>query len=338
MKNLMENLISLLMRKKIIKFSNIEDSFFLHKQLDKKSKLTTEIIDLNYRDESPYVSKESGITSVLSEEHLYLWFNRDKQKYLPEGLLLFRGLLSNYNSVCCLIKAKVDKVVVIKEGVLLSSFSKKIFTQSDIELMKNEFMINKVLIIKEDDYDAFLQKSYSKVKFHDLFNILKVEIDFKNLLSKAIKWVALPLFIASIVIAISMGGYSYYLEREKNKLFDIYQHKKEATSTLKEALEKNDYKNMQFNALLGELTYNQKTLAISSIIQVTDEMNITMQYIKAYNNKVEFIIKTDNQSIIPVYVKKLFNLKYFKEVKNVSSFKLHDKRIQITMTAELRKG
>ena len=53
MGNIIENLIKYLLKKDIIKFFKIEDSFFLHKQLDKKINLSQDIIKLNYLQESP---------------------------------------------------------------------------------------------------------------------------------------------------------------------------------------------------------------------------------------------------------------------------------------------
>jgi len=338
MGSLIKFLITYFFKKNIIKISTIENSFFLYKHLDKKIKVTSEIIKINYIKESPYPEETSSISFVLSKENLYLWFVKGNYRYLPEALLLYRHLVLTYSSICCIFKSKIDKVVIIKDGVLVSSFSKSAINKIDLQLIKDEFSIEDVLVIEEKEYATFLKESYAKLKLNDLLSIFNIKIDFKNLWTVTLKYLAIPFFYSSILIVLFMGLYSYYLDREQEKLYKEYQEKRQIGRDFKNSFDKIENENIQFSSLLNELQYHQKTLAISNIIKVTDEMNLSMKYIKVFNDKVEFIIKTDKQSQIPLYVKRLFKSNYFKEVKNISSFKLHDKRIQITMVAQLRKN
>ena len=66
MYHIIETLFNYLIKKNIISISSFEESFFIYKKLDKKIKLTTEIIELNYGNESPYESNQLNITSIFT--------------------------------------------------------------------------------------------------------------------------------------------------------------------------------------------------------------------------------------------------------------------------------
>jgi len=335
---IIEYITGYLLNKQFITFSKVEDSFFLYKKLDKKIKLTSEIIKLNYLKESPYQLDESSISSIVSHDNLYLWFHReDGSRYLPEALLIYRKLVKNHNNVLCIVRGEVDKVVVIKEGILVSSFSRKSITKSNTFLIQDEYGIKDILVIEKDKYDSFLKNTYNFLTPNDLFNILNIQIDFKSLINRIIRWSAMPLFISSLLTLMAMGGYGYYLNSEKEKLQEYYQNNKTMTSQIKESIDSNEDENIRFNNLSKEFKYYDKTVAISSIIKVTQEMNLTMHYIKVYENKVDFIVRANEQKAIPLYVKNLFHSEYFVDVKNLSTFKLRNNRLQISMSATLKE-
>ena len=338
MKKLVESIIDLLLRKKIIIFSKIEDSFYLYKKLDKNINLTEEIIKLNYLKESPYGSEVTQITSILNQRNLYLWFNNRKNyRYLPEALLVYRKLSLKYQNIICLIRGDVDKVVIVKNSILVSSFSKKNIREHDILLMKNEYALEEVIMIEKGEYSSFLNKAYADLKFKDILNILNLQIDFKNLFFKLIKWLALPLLIISIIISLLLGAYNYYVEEERGKLFLESRKKQKSTLEMKENINNNEKENITFNNLANEFKYVDKTAAISTIIQISKDMNMTISYVKVYNNQVEFAIKTKNQFDIPLYIKGLFKSNNLTDIKNLSSRSLRDKRVEVRMSAKLKE-
>ncbi|CAA6819829.1 MAG: Unknown protein [uncultured Sulfurovum sp.] len=337
MNGLTESLINYLLKKNIVKFSKIEESFFLYKRLEKKVRLSSEIIQINYLKESPYTMSESSISSILVDKNLYLWFTRGEERALPEALLLYRSLELKYNSVFCIIRGDVDKTVLIKDKVLVSSFSKKNISKVDIHLIKEEYRIADVLILEHKEYEELLESSYKNLKFSDVFDILKIQIDFKQTWTKLVTWLALPLLVTSVTLVLALGAYLYYLDDNKTDLHGLYKKSRVLSNDIKTSIDNSENENMQYNLLADELKYHEKTLAISNIIRVTQEMNMSMHYIKVYANKVDFVLRTDNQELIPVYIKKLFASQYFLDVKNISSFKRQDKQAQITMIAVLRE-
>jgi len=337
MGSVVENLIRYLLKKEIIRFLKIENSFFLYKQLDKKINLSQDIIKLNYIKESPF-SGENSITSIIFDKNLLLWFHKgEQQRYLPEALLVYRHLLKKYQNVLCIIKGDIEKVIVIKEGLLLSSFSKRKIKEHDIYLLKEEYSVDNLVTISAHEYNDFLEKSYKFITINDILNILNIQIDFKSLANRLLMFIALPLFISSLVIMIIMSGYLYLLKKEENRLKVEFTKNRANTLAIKESVNRNIEENRQFNLLSKEFKYYEKTVVISKIIQITKDLNMTMYYIKLHEDKVDFIVRAKKQKDIPVYVKRLFNSKYFKDVKNISSSKLRDNRIQIVMTAIVKE-
>ena len=338
MNSIVESFTTVLLKKNIIELSHIEKSFFIYKKLDKSIKFTEEIIKLNYLKESPYSFDETHITSIVEGSNLYLWFNKNEnKKYLPESLLIYKHLKKKYNNVICLIKGKQDKLIIIKESILFSSFSKKELSEQELFLLKKEYMIDEVLILKNDEYHNVLENSYASLSISDLFQVLNIQIDFKKFFSNTVQWLAFPFFLSSLFITLVLAGYNFYTEKKTDTLENIYKENQYLSRDMKDKLTDNELENITFNLLAEEFEYIDKTVGISTIIKITEEMNMTMHYIKVYNNQVDFIIKTKNQFDIPIYVKKLFNSSKLVDIKNLSSQNLRDKRVQVRMSAKLKK-
>ena len=334
----MKLIVNALLEKQILKLSSIEDSFFLYKKLDKRLKLNQNIIRLNYSSESPYPANRSVITSIMNENNLYLWFiKRDTHRYIPEAYVVFRRLLLEYQNVVFIVRGKINKVVLLKNGILVSSFSKSNISKTDIVLIKEEYGIDEVVILKEEEYKKYLDESFNFLKINDLLDILNIKIDFKEIFFKSIHYLALPLLISSIIITLTVAGYSFYLNTEKEKLYQIYKKNQTLNREIKNSIDKNEKENMIYMNLINEFKYVDKSIALSKIIQVTEEMKMTMYYIKIYENRVDFIVKTENNSNVPIYIKKLFESNLFQDVKNLNTRKLRNSVIEVTMNAKLKE-
>ena len=337
MGNLVEKIVNYLLKRGAIAFSPIDESFFIYKRLDKKIHLTEEIIKLNYLNESPYDEASTAITSVVNKEDLYLWFHKNKKvRHLPEALLLYRKVELKDRDIIVIVEDKIDKVIVIKESTLVSSFSKKNIKEHDILLMKDEHSLENVKILKRYEYDGFLKESYKSLTIKDLFYILNIQLDIKTILSKALVWSALPLLVSSILITLALGVYNFLMEKDKALLFSKYKVQQKVNMKIKDSIESNENENLAFKNLSNEFRYIDKSVVISNVVEVTKDMNMTLAYIKVYNNQVDFNIKTKNQFDIPHFIEKLFKSNYLVDIKNLSSRNLQDKRVEVRMSAKLR--
>ena len=337
MYHIVEILVNHLIKKKIINLSPIEESFFLYKKLDKKIKLTTEIIELNYGKESPYKDSKLNITSVIDSENLYLWFNKEdkKSRFLPLSLLLFRKLSAQYKNTICIFKGDVDKVLIIKNSQLVASFIKKNICDSDIVLIKNEYFLEDIKIFNENEFETFFQDSFRYLSYNDVFNILNIKMDIKSGVNTFITWSALPFLISSILLVLIIGSYNFYRQTENEKLLKRYNESKSTTQEMKSDINRNEEFNEVFTVLSKEFKYKDKAVIFSEILKISKDMNMSLEFIRIHDMNVNFVIVTKNEEKIPLFTTKLFETTLFKDVKNISSQKLRKLFTKATMQAKL---
>jgi hypothetical protein len=335
MYHIIETLFNYLIKKNIISISSFEESFFIYKKLDKKIKLTTEIIKLNYGNESPYESNQLNITSIFNNENLYLWFHKKdtKSKFLPLSLLLFRSLSTQYKNTICIFKGESNKILIIKNSQLIASFIKKNIHNRDIILMKKEYFIENVEFFNENEF----KDGFKYLTYNDLLDILNIKIDFKKVINNFIVWSALPFLISSILLMVIIGSYNFYTQMDNEKLLKEYTLKKSFTQKMKDNVNKNEELNKIFTTLSNEFKYIDKATIISEILKISKDINISLEFIRVEDKNVNFVVVTTNEEKIPLLTTKLFGTTLFKDVKNISSQKLRKTLTKATMQATLKE-
>jgi len=334
MYHILETLFNHLIKKNIISVSPFEESFFLYKRLDKKVKLTREIIELNYGNESPYDNK-LNITSIFNNKNLYLWFHKKDtvSKPLPSALLLFRSLAIKYKNTICIFKGEPNKILIIKNNQLVASFIKKNIHDRDIILMKEEYFVEDVEFFNENEF----KDGFKHLTYNDLLNILHLKMDFTKVMNDFIKWSALPFLISSIFLMFIIGGYDFYKQMGNEKLLEEYTHKKNLTQKMKDSITKNEELNEVFTILSNEFKYIDKAVVLSEILQISKDLNISLEFIRIEDMNVNFIVVTKNEEKIPLFTTKLFKTTLFNDVKNISSQKLRKVLTKATMQATLKE-
>ena len=334
-----KKLFDYLTNRHILKFSSISESFFIYKKLDKRIKLEQNILELNYLTESPFPLNETMLVSVSEEDNLYLWFyQKDKKRYFPEALLLFRSLLKEYSTGLFIFKGSVTKIVVIKDKCLIASFVKERVGSFDIKLMEEEFLLksNQTHIIEIEDYNIFLKESFSSIKFSDFLQILNISINFKSLLNRAVIGLSLPFLIASVLLMVSLSGYYFHIQENHEKLYLLYKSKQNNISKIKEKVSNYEASTEVFNSFESEVIYSNKIIALFAITQEVKEKNMTLFYIRMNEEDIEFEIRTMDSLEIPLFTEKLFSLGIFSSVKNSSTQNLKNGQVKATMQAILK--
>ncbi len=335
-----KKLFDYLVNKHILKFSSIDESFFIYKKLDKRIKLEQNILKLNYLKESPFPPEKTTIVSISEEDNLYLWFyKKDKKRHFPEALLLFRSLIKEYSDGVFIFKdSEISKILVIKEKDLIASFVKKRVTTFDIKLIEEEFLLksNQTHIVEEKEYKLFLEKSFSSIRFSDFLQVLNISIDFKSLTNRILLDFSLPLLIASILVMVSLFGYYFYIQQKHEKLYTLYKSKQKNVSKIKEEVSKYELSAEVFNSLKSEFTYSNKTVALFAITNEVKEQNMTLFYIRMNEENIEFDVRTMKSKKIPLLTEKLFSLGIFSSVKNSSTQNLPYGKVKATMQAVLK--
>ena len=338
MSRVMDKFTHYLLKRNIIKISKIEDSFFSYKRLDKKIILNHDIISLNYLSDSPYSSSETRIIAITEKDGFYLWFNKGECTHcLPEALLIFRQVLEKYSNVIFIVNDQVAKIIVIKNRQLVSSFSKHTITQKDLLLIKDEYNLTKTVTLDKNQYISFFKDSFKYLKLNDILSILNIKLDIKSFFNKIVLFSALPILISTVISFILIALYSNYLDNQNSQLSNHYKKSQLLTLPIKKKIDREEDLNMIFNTLSEEFIYEDKVMAISSIVRLTKDLNMTLFYINSYDKNMDFIVKTEESSNIPTFTKKLFETELFSNVKNVSSQKIKGKLIKVTMNAILKE-
>jgi len=337
---LIKYFVDYLVRQEKIYLADIENSFFIYKKLNKKVKLDSTIIKLNYSNESPYTGKIFNTTSIIENNNLYLWFHKETleiKKYLPVGLLLFRQLVAiNANSVS-IFEGESNKVVVIKDGVLLASFKKQKISKQDIMLIKEEYLLSSVKIYDKNEYASFLEKSYTYLTYSDIGRILEVNINIKNIFTSLVRWTAFPFLLSAIVISLVLAGYNFYIEEENKSIISNSKKTQVSINKIIGNIKKNKRSNELFTEIHNEFKYASKREALFYILEVNKEMNMTINLIRMSDDNINFFIKTEDESQIPLFVTKLFQKNLFIEVKNISSVKVQKKWTKAQIKAKLKE-
>ena len=337
---LKKKLFDYLVNSHVLKFSSIEESFFIYKKLDKHIKLEQNILKLNYLKESPFPFERTMIASVSEANNLYLWFyKKDEKRYFPEALLLFRYLVKEYSDGLFIFKDTVTKIVIIKDKCLIASFVKERVNTFDIKLIEEEFLLkdNQTHIITIEEYNLFLKESFSFLKLSDFLQILNISIDFKSLINRALIGFSLPLLISSIILMLSLSGYYFYIQDKHEKLYTLYKSKQKNVSKIKEEVSVYEEATEVFNSFENEFTYSNKTLALFAITEEVKEQNMTpLFYIRMNEENIEFEVRTIDSLKIPLFTEKLFSLGLFTSVKNSSTQNLPHGKVKATMQALLK--
>lgn len=127
------------------------------------------------------------------------------------------------------------------------------------------------------------------------------------------------------------------MDNQLNKFRVIYDISRQSNNKIKKRIRENENENINYKNIIQEFKYVDKTIAISKVLNITDSMDMKIFYIKIYNNNVDFIVKTKDNSKIPIYINKLFDSNLFADIKNINTRKLRDSILEVTMSAKLKE-
>jgi hypothetical protein len=335
-----KKLFDYLFGRKLLKLFYVEESFFLFQKLEREINLSEELLKLNYLKLSPYPSNQTSLTAIVEEKNLFLWFYNDSNiRKVPEALLLYRYLNEKYSDGIFIFKSEKDKAIVIKDNVLVASFSKQKIAEFDVKLALDKFYLdeNQVIDIEKHEYESILNKAFEALKFNDVSQLLNISFDVSEFFKKATSFIALPLLVSTVLLSLLLFIYQSYSEIEYNKLFSIYKEKQNKTVEIKDQAEQYEEYNKVYENLSKEFIIADKTVALFKIIEETKEQNLTLAFIRMNDDDVTFEVRTTQTEKIPVYVKELFKSGLFTDVKNTSTVKIKKSEVKVTMQAILNE-
>ncbi|HDL01417.1 MAG TPA: hypothetical protein ENH23_04210, partial [candidate division Zixibacteria bacterium] len=165
------------------------------------TKLTKEIVQLNYGSLSPY--KNGDILFFKDEGKVYIWFTKNKlpakKVSIPEGFLLFKAYDNKNEAIIILRKADSYNIVVVRNKIFLTQVS-KINAEPDtqfIEMLKKEYSLKNpevVTIVNSDD--LFKLSIKDVLLFFDSFNF-----NAKSFINLVYEQSKIPVIVLLILIS-----------------------------------------------------------------------------------------------------------------------------------------
>ena len=228
----------LLLRYDIVKILPFEDAFYYTEKLSKKVNLTKDLLRLNYLKYSPY--RTAYILSNIKDENLMLWFY-DKEiqakSIIPESYLLFLELKKQQTNGLFVLKDNDYKIIVIKDGKLLSVYTLKELDKEMINLSLHEHQITECI---ELDYQMLYKNAIDNITLKEIYDFNQLSLDKKTFFSKLINKTAYPI---SLLLVFAMGLnylHGYYIDKQISKERSLYQDIKKKNKTINESIKKHN--------------------------------------------------------------------------------------------------
>jgi len=302
-----------------IKIIPIEETYLRVFEKPPKTRLTRQIITINYGDLSPYPG--GGHLSAQTDASIFVWYLKQPLPagmtvHIPEGYLAWRFFKDRTNALVLLPRQGMLSVLVIQNGELRAQLTRAggAGEAEVLDLLKREYSLQNIEVIRLAPTVTFNVKPRDMITFADF--------DFKpaNLLEQAVALVKVPL-IATLLI--TSGFYIY----QENRLESYYAEKtaylarlKRENGNLQSSLEEVREKTSYWRDFIA------KEQAYPDYYQILSILTGVVQRHGGYFNMVEYsdnrlTVWTGSKSSEATIIKDLLATGVFQEVKLLSSTK-----------------
>jgi len=318
----------------LLPFTN---TFFYTTKLQKKVKLSSELLKINYVKYSPFVNP--NIITLTSDEQLMIWFYNKKIEtpiVVPESYLLFKELNKNNQDAIYIVHDTIIKILIIKESHLISAFTLNTVGEESILLSMDEYNISKRVDIQLQEYQILKQSSLQKLTLSDIYHFNQLNFDRKTLLPKFVDYAAYPI-TALIVFAILVSYTQEKLLISKiENLKETYTREKTKNQEIKTFIKNHNKKVKKWqNFVKKELTYVSPIALLTSLYSIfDDDIRAHLVDVSINSNKMLVKIATDENPIL--FLNKLNNIKYISSVIIQNSFKPRNSMKIISYEIEIK--
>lgn len=291
------------------------DTFFHSAQLQKKVKLSSELLKINYSKYSPFINP--NIITLTSDKQLMLWFYTKKIKtpiIILESYLLFKELNKNNQDAIYIIHDTIIKILIIKESHLISAFTLNSVDEESILLSMDEYNISKRVDIQLQEYQTFKQSSLQKLTFSDFYHFNQLNFDRKTLLPNFIEYASYPIAILIIFAILVSYTQEKMLTSKIENLKVSYTKEKAKNQEIKTFIKKHNKKVEKWkNFVQKELTYVDPITLLTSLYGIFDkDTKAYLTDVSINGNKMLVKLATDENPVL--FLNKLNNIKYISSV------------------------
>lgn len=301
-----------LLRYYFVKILPFEDAFYYTEKLPKKVKLTKDLLRLNYLKYSPY--KTAQILSTIKDENLMLWFYGKEIKaksVIPESYLLFLELKKQKIDGLFILKDNNYKIIIIKDGKLLSAYTLKELDKEIINLSLHEHQITEYI---EFDYKMLYKKAIDNISLKEIYDFNQLSLDKKAFFSKLINKIAYPI---SFFLIFTMGLnylHGYYIDKEIDKNQKLYQDIKQKNKKINESIKKHNKNVKLWNKFANkELVYPDLMEILKSLSSINQKGETVFLRDLSINGSIMQLRLRSNMNPV-IFLNRLSSIKYFDRV------------------------
>lgn len=331
-------IVQLLFKYEILKVIPAQESFFEISLLNKKVKLSPELIQLNYAKLSPISNPE--IISYKEKNTIYLWFlkkqKRDEKILIPESFLIYKAL-SNKQDGIFIFKTEPKQVYIIKNKILQTTFiSYEDIDSPSIDIAKDEYDLEFLEIIDAKIYDKMLQNEIDNLTIKDLFAFIQISLDKENIKNFFIQRLTYPIVSLFFIYMLVSYAQGYFLEKKVDNLTQKYQTLKTKNSNAKNLIRKHNIEVIKleqfFKTEFEPVEPFKIVYDLYKIIPPIDKATVT--FLSITNNNIKIRIKTKDDAI--KYLKHFNAISYLTDIVIDNTFKRRDGYKVHTFTMKIK--
>lgn len=278
-----------------------EETYFYTTSLPKNTKLSKDLLRLNYEKHSPFKPKEIITTEEKTE--LLLWFCKKSitaPVAIPEDYLLYQLLKQEHQDALILLEMpEYTKALVIKEGRLRNAFMMETTDSGFLEMSKDEYGVRDVVEYSLEEYLLLTQGSLKLLNLPLLYKFSQLSLDPKELLEKTVEQASYPL---SFLLVFAMLINFYHNSSLQKEIDLLTQNYKEARQGNQDLIDTMHYHNQEIELykefIYKELLYADPLLLLEKLYKVLEEYKESSLYsISATQGKLSLKIQTSKSPV-----------------------------------------
>jgi len=312
--------------------------FFLASDVPQGTKLSRELLMLNYEKKSPF--KNPYICYYQEKSALYVWFCKTKQfkelLVVPENFIIYKALQELPDGMF-LFDGQVQLLLVLQQKRLVAQFV--VSDASEVVVAQEEYNCKNVTHLSEKQYQDYFNEGLQKVTLNDLRQFANINLSKEKVQNFVMQKLAYPFVVVLAFYMLVTYAQGYFMQQTINTLTQKYQTLKKQNTKTKEAVRHHNQTVRKLNSFVKHELSNINPLQVlydlNKIILPTNKAKII--YLDIASNLVNLRIQTKNDDGIK-YLQRLNKLAYVKEVIITNTFKRRDGVKVFSYAITLKKG
>ncbi len=314
-----------------------EETFFHALTLPKKIKLSKELLKINYLKYSP--RKNINIIGHVHKKHLMLWFytkNITSPIIVPESFLLYKELKKRSGNALFIIKSSVYKILIVKDGYLVSAFTTQILDDEMLSISSDEFSISNTIHIDEIEYKEVFQSAFKSLSIEEIYQFNQFDLDTKTIAKKVFEYGAYPLSFLLVFMMLVNYIHGSSLQSQIERLKENYIAQRDKNKKISQDIRKHNKDVKKWQEFVNkELLYTDPLTVLNDIYKIIKpKEKATLQDVSVNEKDVTLKLQTNLSPVI--FLNRLSKIPYIQTVIIQNSFKQRNGNKIITYTIALK--